>query len=199
MSDQETKNPLDELDNDQSDPSQANDGAPTEPSQDDPAGAGAPAAPETPQQPTEPAATPTQPETVAETPVTPAPSVEKTDQPDLSHVAPGEPRAGGLPVAARQSDSGIKYYFTQRHKATKERLEKQPKVLFIIPKVDGEAAGLAYDTVQIDGFRMEIRKGVAVTIPEQVANILAEKYRIGTEAGQEHLINRDEKTSEVLG
>lgn len=196
MSEQETKNPLDQLEDenteetqdDQTDTDGGNDGEPT-----------APQAPSEPVAPTAPQTVPTAPAMEPEQPVAPQ-APERTAEPQINHVAPGaKVGASGMPVAARQSDSGIKYYLSQRHKAVKERLEKQPKVLFIIPKVDGEAAGLAYDTVQIDGFRMEIKKGVAVTIPEQVAHILAEKYRIGSEAGSEHLISRDEKISEVLG
>lgn len=72
---------------------------------------------------------------------------------------------------------------------TKAILAKKPHVNFIIPIMDGEAKG-AYETVQINGYKLTIQKGIMVNIPMPVANLLAEKYRINMSAGEEHRIDR---------
>lgn len=72
---------------------------------------------------------------------------------------------------------------------TKKKLDAQEHINFIIPVVDGELPG-AYETVQINGYKLTIQKGIMVSIPKDVANLLAEKYRIGMTAGQEKRIDR---------
>jgi hypothetical protein len=82
-------------------------------------------------------------------------------------------------------------------KQTKEILSKSPHVQFIIPKTDTEPANSA-ETVQINGYRLTIQKGVMVNIPIQVANLLAEKYKINMTAGQEKRIDRDAEHQKAL-
>jgi hypothetical protein len=81
---------------------------------------------------------------------------------------------------------------------TKDILAKSPHVNFIVPLGEGENAGSS-ETVQINGYRLTIQKGVMVNIPVQVANLLAEKYRIAMTAGQEKRIDRASDVSEALG
>jgi hypothetical protein len=78
---------------------------------------------------------------------------------------------------------------------TKSILEKQPKVLFMIPIIPGETTE---ETVQINGYRLTIKKGEQVEIPQAVAKLLAEKYRINMQAGQKARIDRDSKVTEAL-
>lgn len=80
---------------------------------------------------------------------------------------------------------------------TKANLEKEPKVNFIIPLTDGEKPG-AFDTVQINGYRLTIKKGVLVPLPQSVAQLLANKYRISMEAGRENRIDRASDVEEAL-
>ena len=79
----------------------------------------------------------------------------------------------------------------------KKALDKQPKVAFLIPLASGEKNG-AYETVQINGFRMVIKKGAMVTIPKQVAEILANHYKVNTEAGDDIRIDRDDNIRSAL-
>lgn len=81
---------------------------------------------------------------------------------------------------------------------TKDILAKSPHVNFIVPLGEGENAGSS-ETVQINGYRLTIQKGVMVNIPVQVANLLAEKYRIAMTAGQDKRIDRASDVSEALG
>lgn len=55
----------------------------------------------------------------------------------------------------------------------KEKLSKQPKVRIIIPRDKGESEG-SYETVQINGYTLQIMKGVYVDVPQQVAEIIME-------------------------
>ena len=81
---------------------------------------------------------------------------------------------------------------------TKAKLDAQEHTNFIIPMADGEGQG-AYDTVQINGYKLTIMKGVMVSIPISVAKLLAEKYRINMVAGMNKRIDRDNAHSEALG
>ena len=80
---------------------------------------------------------------------------------------------------------------------TKEILSKSPHVNFIIPRTDTEPAN-AVETVQINGYRLTIQKGVMVNIPVQVANLLAEKYRIAMTAGQDKRIDTSADKQKAL-
>jgi len=81
---------------------------------------------------------------------------------------------------------------------TKALLDKQPKVNFMIPLSPGEQPG-AYETVQINGYRLVIRKNEMVEIPQAVAQLLAEKYRINLTAGEEARVDRASDVTEALG
>lgn len=128
----------------------------------------------------------------------PAPPVQTMAAPPP--VVPAFQSANQTGLAARplndEREFGIKY--GKRQAAVKDRLDKQPKVTFMIPKNPLEIDSLAYETVQIDGFRMEIRKGVMVQIPEQVAHILAEKFNIETTAGSDMMVGRSQEAIDSL-
>ena len=66
----------------------------------------------------------------------------------------------------------------------KDSLAKQPKVKIIIPKEKSESNG-AYETVQINGYLIQIKKGVYVEVPEQVAQIIMDSQQQTEEALQE--------------
>lgn len=80
---------------------------------------------------------------------------------------------------------------------TKEILAKKPHTNFIIPLAEGEAVG-SFETVQINGYKLTIQKGVMVNIPVPVANILAEKYKIAMTAGQDKKIDRAPDIQDAL-
>lgn len=80
---------------------------------------------------------------------------------------------------------------------TKQKLEKEPKVSFIIPLVSGEKPG-AFEIVNINGYQYTIKKGEMVDIPRSVANVLADHYKITMMAGQDKRIDRDPRVAEAL-
>lgn len=79
---------------------------------------------------------------------------------------------------------------------TKYILDNSEHVNFIVPQQEGE---IGIEEVQINGYKLTIKKNVMVNIPVQVAQIVAEKYRINMESGKDKRIDRDSETSEALG
>lgn len=53
----------------------------------------------------------------------------------------------------------------------KAKLATQPKVRIIIPKEKNDSEG-AFETVQINGYTYQIKKGVYVEVPQQIADII---------------------------
>jgi hypothetical protein len=92
-------------------------------------------------------------------------------------------------------DPGV--FFERRFNKMKEHLQQQPRVHFMIPLSSGEQQG-AYETVTINGYRVVIKKGVMVQIPQQVAQILGEHYEITQNVGREYEIDRREDTFSAL-
>ena len=109
--------------------------------------------------------------------------------------APAEPVIGSAKPAANVSKAQAE--IKDLAEQTKQILAKQPKVNFIIPLADGESPD-AEDTVQINSYKLTIKKGVMVELPQAVAQLLAEKYRIQMTAGAEHRIDRKEDVREAL-
>jgi hypothetical protein len=81
--------------------------------------------------------------------------------------------------------------YQRRIEETKAILAKEPKVSFFIPLGIGEKIG-AYETVQLNGYRLMIKKGVVVEIPISIQVILAEYLNITSAAGQDKLADREE-------
>lgn len=81
--------------------------------------------------------------------------------------------------------------------ATRRTLMREEKVWFMVPLGQSEKPG-AYEEVYINGYRTTIKKGVMVEIPRSVMEILANKYKVETEAGAEFRTDRDAKTQDAL-
>jgi len=130
-------------------------------------------------------------------PAAPTPDPVAAPQPPVER-PPVQPEAVAprSPAVSNERDHGIVY--GKRKMEIAEVLKQQPKVSFLIPRAEGEDAELAYETVQINGHRMEIKKGVMVQIPQQVAEILAEKYRVQMEAGSDKRVDRDQGVMDRL-
>lgn len=92
-------------------------------------------------------------------------------------------------------DPRSKKYDVTAH--TKEILSKKPQINFIIPLAENEKPG-AFDSVQINGYKLTIQKGVMVTIPLPCAELLAAKYRINLEAGANSRLDRNPAIREAL-
>lgn len=117
-----------------------------------------------------------------------SPDQPATPKDEAKPVKPVEPAKPPISAAAVSKDVVAQ---------TKAILAKAPHTNFIIPLAEGEQPG-AYETVQINGYGLTIKKGTLVNIPMPVAHLLAEKYRIAMEAGRSMRIDRDTKVDEAL-
>lgn len=71
---------------------------------------------------------------------------------------------------------------------TRRVLNAQKKVDFFVPLEPGEEMG-AYDLVSINGVEFKVFKGSSNIIPEAVAKILKDKYRISNNPGYKRAEN----------
>lgn len=89
----------------------------------------------------------------------------------------------------KDNDFEDRTHYFGKAKAMKEFCDKQPKVQFIIPLEIGEKKG-AIKTWQANGYRLNMLKGVLISIPANVAKDLADSYQLSASAGDEFLIDR---------
>ena len=99
----------------------------------------------------------------------------------------------------------------------KKKLEAQPKVRFLLPLEGSEKQGVvewrtgkngekyqyvvsgSVETVQLNGYKYFIPKGIFVDIPEQVAQVLSESYKLTASAGSNISMDRiDDKTGKPM-
>lgn len=83
----------------------------------------------------------------------------------------------------------IDQVWTARARETQEALDAQPKVRIMIPLQNGEPIG-SIQEFNINGYRLTVRKNVMVDVPEQIAQMIAERYNIELTAGQEMRADR---------
>src|SRR3990167_1207548 len=91
-----------------------------------------------------------------------------------------EPAPAPAPVA-RVANSGVKEgHFQPGSKAEKMKaaLALQPKMSIMIPLASGEKSGRGItESVILNGYRLNIQKGVYVEVPKQVGEIIMESQR----------------------
>lgn len=99
----------------------------------------------------------------------------------------------------------VKQSATQLHRTRalkmKEKLDKQPKVRVLIPFNSGEnpeqAKKIAFH-VNLNGWTIDIPRGVMVDVPEQVAKVVYERLESEGRIGSQYRIDADEKRQEAL-
>jgi hypothetical protein len=80
----------------------------------------------------------------------------------------------------------------------KAHLESQPKVSILIPFEKGEKKG-ASQPFCINGYRFTVPKGVMTQVPEQVAEMIAERFNVELEIRGKSLGQQPQKTQDALG
>jgi hypothetical protein len=81
--------------------------------------------------------------------------------------------------------------YQRRIEETKAILAKEPKTSTFIPLGIGEKVG-AFETVQINGYKLTIKKGMMVEVPMSVGITISEYLNITSSAGQDKLADREE-------
>lgn len=79
----------------------------------------------------------------------------------------------------------------------KEYLDGQPKVSIMIPLEKGEKKG-AFQPFCINGYRFKVLKGVMTPVPEQVAQMVSERFNIELETRSQSLGQKSKETRDAL-
>lgn len=105
--------------------------------------------------------------TTEEEPKTEAPKEERTVKEDASFLIPN--------LVIERGSHG------QKAQRMKSKLNAQPRVTIMIPLDMGEQFGATHP-VTLNGYRLNIKKGVYVEVPKQVAEVVAESKQQTQEA-----------------
>lgn len=120
----------------------------------------------------------------------------EVEEPEVAAQPPEvNPTAHTPQVEVPVEDDKVRY--EKRAHKMKEVLQSQPQVSFMIPLGIGERKG-AYDTVQINGYKLTIMKGTMVKLPQQVVDLLAAKYEVEMSAGADARIDGDQNRADAL-
>jgi hypothetical protein len=79
----------------------------------------------------------------------------------------------------------------------KAHLASQPKVSILIPLERGEKKG-ATQPFTINGYRFNVPKGMMTQVPEQVAQMISERFNVDLEIRGKSIENRDSDTRSAL-
>jgi len=79
----------------------------------------------------------------------------------------------------------------------KAQLEAQPKVSILIPLEKGEKKG-AVQPFTLNGYRFTVPKGMMTQVPEQVAQMISERFNVELEVKSQSIENRDKEIKEAL-
>jgi len=138
-------------------------------------------------------------EVQAEAPEEVSPATEEVT-PVVEEVTPAvveaKPATVSLHLSAKVKAEAIAKFPNDPTAQTKYILDNSQHIDFIIPQLEGE---MGHETVQINGYKLTIQKNVMVNIPVQVAQLIAEKYKINMEAGKGKRTDRSSDVADALG
>ncbi len=86
---------------------------------------------------------------------------------------------------------------TERAALTRDMIMKEPRIMIILPFENGEKKG-AYKSVNINGWRVEIKKGMQVELPESIWNIIAANMKASIDNVQNNSRNIKNQGEDVL-
>jgi hypothetical protein len=128
-------------------------------------------------------------------PATPAAPIEPTVP------AVEQPVAGAyMPQQAKVVDASPEYYkerADQRAHKMRAILAAQPKILTMVPLMPGEKKGTMLP-VGINGYFVQIMKGVFVPVPEQVAKMVAKSLNLTYSLGEADQADSTEAKKQAL-
>ena len=126
------------------------------------------------------------------------PSVEPEAEPEVV-----EPEADPVPTEKESvNDKTVEKEWRNDVQKMKAHLEKQPKVSIMIPLDAGvppESADKIPFVVNINGYRMAIKRGVFVEVPRQVAEMVQERLESEGKIGSEYRLDRNPDKLAALG
>jgi hypothetical protein len=93
-----------------------------------------------------------------------------------------------------KGSSSIEAEIKGDHKIVKDALAKEAKIRILIPLNGSEKKGVTIETVTIDGFKIEVPKGVYVDVPQSVADLIERHYNTtpeNTEVGEAFRLDKN--------
>jgi hypothetical protein len=81
--------------------------------------------------------------------------------------------------------------------ATKKTLENEEQVHFLVPLSEGEKPGSVHECF-INGYKYSVEKGIMTTVPQSIANLLANYYNIGMNAGSDFRVDLNSQKRDAL-
>jgi len=99
------------------------------------------------------------------------------------------------PVKAPETN--FKQKFQNKIDMMKNHLENQPKVSILIPLEKGEKKGAAQPFC-INGYRFTVPKGTMTQVPQQVAEMIAERFNVELEVRGRSLEQMSSDTKRAL-
>jgi bifunctional DNA-binding transcriptional regulator/antitoxin component of YhaV-PrlF toxin-antitoxin module len=103
---------------------------------------------------------------------------------------------------AKVSDQEIVKGLRTDAQKMKEHLAGQKKIAIMIPLEPGVSPEIGEKIpfiVNMNGYRLSIKRGTYVEVPEQVAQMIMERLQSEGKVGRERRIDRDEDTTAALG
>lgn len=104
--------------------------------------------------------------------------------------APKKPaKAAKAPAAAETVGRGdIGAALNSDIRTTKAALEAEEKVHFMVPLSEGEKPGATHDCF-INGYKYTVKKGTMTIVPRSIADLLANHYKVTSEAGADYRLD----------
>lgn len=81
---------------------------------------------------------------------------------------------------------------------TKKILDAEEKVQFYVPLFEGEKPGSIHQCF-INGYMVPVKKGVMTLVPQSIANMLADHFKINSEVGADFRLDLNENKQNALG
>lgn len=101
------------------------------------------------------------------------------------------------PTPATPSAEDVRQRVQTKAEQMKAQLESQPKVSILIPLEKGEKKG-SVQPFCLNGYRFNVPKGQMTQVPEQVANIISERFNVELEVRSQSIEQRDKETKSAL-
>ena len=92
------------------------------------------------------------------------------------------------PKEAEKPKVNVADQATSDVRTTKEILDNEEQVHFMIPLFEGEKPGAIHECF-INGYRYPVKKGIMTMVPRSIADLLANHYKINLEAGADYRLD----------
>lgn len=102
----------------------------------------------------------------------------------------------GVPVVPTTKDDFDNW--KNKRLRMKAKLDAEPKVQVFVPLEPKEKPGKVFLPVTLNGYRIDVPKGVPTMQPKSVADVIYEHLQLTAVAGQRFLADRDEKVADAL-